>query len=153
MKYRGIYAGIFPGAVLILLAVHIATAVPIPQRLGPTEPIGEPNIVDPNLFPEQADNADLEFLEILESKDDLICNDKTSSRYEPLACWLWKLTVSLPNQSFKKLAFHVVSTIDSACLVCWILLIQPNFQELTHCFSPFHRKSKIYHARTLLYNQ
>ena len=44
--------------------------------------------------------------------DEPFCEDKQSSRYDPLACWLWKLKVAVPDQEFKKSLVTVVSIID-----------------------------------------
>lgn len=57
--------------------------------------------------------------------DDPICNNVTSHRYDPLACWLWRLKVDVPDQDIKKsfIKVHIrdlvcsnftVSSIDSA---------------------------------------
>jgi hypothetical protein len=44
-----------------------------------------------------------------------------SSRYDPLACWLWKLQLSIPNQSFHKTFFSLVCSslsLSFKCLIC-----------------------------------
>jgi hypothetical protein len=39
------------------------------------------------------------------------CDDIHSTRYDPLACWLWKLKIDVPDQSFKKIGFKMVRAV------------------------------------------
>lgn len=82
------------------------------------EPAGDSSFLDPFGNPHTLDaiflNDETASLDLQDDDDDPECDDKTSNRYDPLACWLWKLKVKVPDQSFKK----SYVTVEVSELVC-----------------------------------
>lgn len=61
------------------------------------------------LWPSDVEPADVLPRDTLTNDpDEPFCADKRSSRYDPLACWLWKVKIAVPDQSFKKSLVTVV---------------------------------------------
>jgi hypothetical protein len=60
------------------------------------------------------------------------CKDKRSTKYDPLACWLWNMKIIIPDQEFQK-SFFKVNVQGLSC---------SNFdvQTLNSTFIPSHRR-------------
>ena len=72
-------------------------------RKSPISNLDSPESVTSN------NSHQLDEFSLLVSRDPPECNDGHSSRYDPLACWLWKLRIKVPDQQVSKLGITAVS--------------------------------------------
>jgi hypothetical protein len=62
------------------------------------------------------------------------CNDKRSTKYDPLACWLWNMKIVIPDQAFQKSLF----TVKVQALSCSNFVVQ----TLNSTFVPSDRQDQ-----------